>query len=164
MFCFVTVVSVEKSLKSLYYGLHGRAERKQDVFIRIVLHIEKIKLLICVQTSSCCWLCVFTALPIECVPDRQQYRTAGFVCVLCLPLKKAVNCWYHITSAMNESVGTGIGRIILTQENRRTRRKTGHGATFPTMNPTWTGMGLKPGLRRESFATNLLNRGTVRVS
>jgi hypothetical protein len=41
------------------------------------------------------------------------------------------------------------GGIILTGENRRTRRKTGPTTTLPTTKPTWTDTAPNPGLRGE---------------
>jgi hypothetical protein len=46
------------------------------------------------------------------------------------------------------------GGMILTGENRRTRRKTCPSATLPTTNPTWIDQGANPGLRGERPATN----------
>jgi hypothetical protein len=44
----------------------------------------------------------------------------------------------------------GHGGMILTEENRRTRRRTCPSATLSTTNPTWT----DPGLSGERPATN----------
>jgi hypothetical protein len=49
------------------------------------------------------------------------------------------------------------GRMILTGENRRTRRKTCPSVTLPT----WTDLGANPGLRGEKPATNRLSYGTA---
>jgi hypothetical protein len=46
------------------------------------------------------------------------------------------------------------GGMILTGENRRTRRETCPSATLPTTNPTWNDLGANPGLRGERPATN----------
>jgi hypothetical protein len=46
------------------------------------------------------------------------------------------------------------GGMILTEDNRRTRRKTYPSATFSTTNPTCTDPGANPGLRGERPATN----------
>jgi hypothetical protein len=51
------------------------------------------------------------------------------------------------------------GGMILTVENRRTRRKTCPSATLSTTNPTW----IDPGLHCERPATNDLSRGTARA-
>jgi hypothetical protein len=53
------------------------------------------------------------------------------------------------------------GGMILTGENRRTRRKTCPSATLSATNPTWIDPGVNPGLRGERPATNDLNHGTV---
>jgi hypothetical protein len=53
------------------------------------------------------------------------------------------------------------GGMILTGENRRTRRKTCPSATLPTTNPTWIFPGANPGLRGDSPATNHLSHGTA---
>jgi hypothetical protein len=45
------------------------------------------------------------------------------------------------------------GGIILTEENRRTRRETCPSATLSITNPTWTDLG-EPGLHSEKPATN----------
>jgi hypothetical protein len=42
----------------------------------------------------------------------------------------------------------------LTGENRSTGRKTCPSATLSTTNPTWTDLGLNPGLRGERPATS----------
>jgi hypothetical protein len=53
------------------------------------------------------------------------------------------------------------GGMILTGENRRTRRKTCPSATFSTTNPTWTSQGANPGLCGEMLATNCLSHDTA---
>jgi hypothetical protein len=53
------------------------------------------------------------------------------------------------------------GGIILTGENRRTRRKTCPSATLSTTNPTWIYPGANPGLSGERPATNDLSLGTA---
>jgi hypothetical protein len=50
------------------------------------------------------------------------------------------------------------GGMILTGENRRTRRKTCPSGPLSTTNPTW----IDPGHRGERPATNRLNHGTAR--
>jgi hypothetical protein len=51
--------------------------------------------------------------------------------------------------------------MILTGENRRTRRRTCPSATLPTTNPTWIDPGANSGLRGERPATNDLSHGTA---
>ena len=46
--------------------------------------------------------------------------------------------------------------MILRDENRSTRRKICPSATLSTTNPTWTGLGVNPGLRGERPTTNRL--------
>jgi hypothetical protein len=53
------------------------------------------------------------------------------------------------------------GGMILTGENRRTRRKTCPSATLSSTNPTWIDPGANPGLRGERPATNDLSHGTA---
>jgi hypothetical protein len=53
------------------------------------------------------------------------------------------------------------GGMILTGENRRTRRKTCPSVTLSTTNPTWIDPGANRGLRGERPATNDLNHGTA---
>jgi hypothetical protein len=53
------------------------------------------------------------------------------------------------------------GGMILTGENRRTRRKTSPSATLSTTNPTGIDPGANPGLRGERPATNHLSHGTA---
>jgi hypothetical protein len=53
------------------------------------------------------------------------------------------------------------GGMILTGENRRTRRKTCPSATLSTTNYTWTDLVGNPGLRREKPATNRLSYDTA---
>jgi hypothetical protein len=50
---------------------------------------------------------------------------------------------------------------ILTEENRRTRRKTCPSATLSTTNPTWIDPGVNTGLRGERSATNDLSHVTA---
>jgi hypothetical protein len=56
-----------------------------------------------------------------------------------------------------------VGGMILTGENRRTRRKTCPSATLSTTNPTWIDPGANPGLRSERPATNHLNHDTANL-
>jgi hypothetical protein len=49
----------------------------------------------------------------------------------------------------------------LTGGNRSTRGKTCPSATLSTTNPTWTDLGLNPGLRSDRPVTNRLSRGTA---
>jgi hypothetical protein len=49
--------------------------------------------------------------------------------------------------------------MILTGENRRTRRKTCPSATLSTTNPTRIDQGTNPGLRGERPVTNRLSHG-----
>jgi hypothetical protein len=56
------------------------------------------------------------------------------------------------------------GGMILTGENRRTRRETCPNATLFTTYPTWIDLGANPGLRGERPATNRLSHGTARIS
>jgi hypothetical protein len=51
--------------------------------------------------------------------------------------------------------------MVLTGENRSTRRKTYPSAPLSTKNPKWTDPGSNPGLRGESPATNRLSHGTA---
>jgi hypothetical protein len=53
------------------------------------------------------------------------------------------------------------GGMILTRENRRTRRKTGPSDTLSTRNPTWIDPGANPGLRGGRPATNDPSHGTA---
>jgi hypothetical protein len=51
--------------------------------------------------------------------------------------------------------------MILTGENRRTRRKFRPSANMSTTNSTWTDLGANPGLRGERPASNRLSHGTA---
>jgi hypothetical protein len=51
--------------------------------------------------------------------------------------------------------------MILTAENRITRRKPCPSATLSTINPTFIDMGAKMGLRGERPTTNHLSYGTA---
>jgi hypothetical protein len=51
--------------------------------------------------------------------------------------------------------------MILTRENRRTRRKTCSSATLSITNPIWTSLGANPGLRGGQPTTNRLCYSTV---
>jgi hypothetical protein len=53
------------------------------------------------------------------------------------------------------------GGIILTGENRRTRRKICPSAISYAINPTWIDPGANPGLHGERSATNCLSHGTA---
>jgi hypothetical protein len=53
------------------------------------------------------------------------------------------------------------GGMLLTRENRRTRRKTCPSATLSTTNPIWIEPGANPGHRGERPATNDLSHGTA---
>jgi len=52
------------------------------------------------------------------------------------------------------------GGIILTEQNRRTQRKTRPSDTLSTTNPTQTDLGANPGICGERPVTRLLSRGT----
>jgi hypothetical protein len=67
----------------------------------------------------------------------------------------------HITHCPDDMSLESDGAMILTGENRRTRRKTCSGATLSTTNPTWIEPGANPGLRSERPATNDLSHDTV---
>jgi hypothetical protein len=54
--------------------------------------------------------------------------------------------------------------MILTGENRRTRRKPCNSAILSTTNPPWTDPGANSGLRCETPATNRVTHGTVSIS
>jgi hypothetical protein len=56
------------------------------------------------------------------------------------------------------------GGMILTGENRRTRRKTCPSATMSTTNPTWIDPGVNTRLRGERPATNDLRYGTAKLN
>jgi hypothetical protein len=68
---------------------------------------------------------------------------------------------YHITHSPDGMSLESDGGMILTGENRRTRRKTCPSATLSTTNPTWTDLGANPGLRGEGPVTNDLSHGTA---
>jgi hypothetical protein len=53
--------------------------------------------------------------------------------------------------------------MLLTGQNRRTRRKTRPSATLSTTNPKWFDPGANPGLRVERPATNDLSHGTAKI-
>jgi hypothetical protein len=52
------------------------------------------------------------------------------------------------------------GAMLVTGENRRTRRKTCPSDIISTANPTWTEMGWKKCLRRDRLTTNSLQNDT----
>jgi hypothetical protein len=68
---------------------------------------------------------------------------------------------YYITHYPDDESLESDGGMILTGENRRTRRKTCPIATFSTTNPIWIDPGANTGLRGERPATNHLSHGTV---
>jgi hypothetical protein len=53
--------------------------------------------------------------------------------------------------------------MILTGENRKTRRETCPSSTLSNTNLTWTDLGRKPGFCGEKPATNLLSYGTALI-
>jgi hypothetical protein len=55
------------------------------------------------------------------------------------------------------------GGMIVTGENRRTRRKSSPSATLPTTNPAWIDPGANPVLRGERPATNDLSHGPFHI-
>jgi hypothetical protein len=59
----------------------------------------------------------------------------------------------HITHSPDDMSLESDGGMILTGENRRTRRKTCPSVTLSITNPTRTDPGPKPGLRGEGPAT-----------
>jgi hypothetical protein len=64
----------------------------------------------------------------------------------------------HITHSPDDMSLESDGGMILTGENRTTRRKTCPSATLSTTNPTWTDLGAKPGIRGERPAANDLSQ------
>jgi hypothetical protein len=67
----------------------------------------------------------------------------------------------HIVHPPYDMSTENDGGMILTGENRRTRRKTCPSATLSTTNPTWYDQGVNPGLRDERPVTNCLSHGRV---
>jgi hypothetical protein len=67
---------------------------------------------------------------------------------------------WHVTHSSDDMSLESDGGMILTGENRRTRRKTCPSATLST-NPTWIDPSANPGLRGEMPATNDLSHGTA---
>jgi hypothetical protein len=53
------------------------------------------------------------------------------------------------------------GGMILTEENRRTRKRTCPSVALSTINPTWTDQGANMGVSVERQATSRLRHGTV---
>jgi hypothetical protein len=70
----------------------------------------------------------------------------------------------HITHSADDMSLESDGGMILTGENRRTRRKTCPSATLSTINPTWIEPGANPSLRGERPATNDLRHGMAIVN
>jgi hypothetical protein len=65
----------------------------------------------------------------------------------------------HIGHPLNDMSFESDGGMILTGENRRTRRKTCPSVTLSTTNPTWIDPGTNPGFCGDRPATNDLNHG-----
>jgi len=61
------------------------------------------------------------------------------------------------------SINMNIGEMIMTGEDRSTRRKICSSATLTTIKFTWTDVGFNPGLRGERLATNRLCHGTALI-
>jgi hypothetical protein len=53
------------------------------------------------------------------------------------------------------------GGMIMTEKNQRNERKTCYSTTLFTTNPTWSDLGVNPGLCGEGLATNCLSHGTA---
>jgi hypothetical protein len=51
--------------------------------------------------------------------------------------------------------------MILTGEDRKTRRKLCPSAALSTTNPTWTDLGMNPGIHCDRLATNCLSHGAA---
>jgi hypothetical protein len=65
----------------------------------------------------------------------------------------------HIVHPPDDMSLESDGGMILTGENRITRRETCPNATLSTTNPTWIDPGVNPGLRCERPGTILLSHG-----
>jgi hypothetical protein len=63
---------------------------------------------------------------------------------------------------MYEYIWSNNGMTV-TGEKHRTWRKTCPSATLSTKNPTWTALGMNPGLRSEKPTINHLSYGTVKA-
>jgi hypothetical protein len=63
--------------------------------------------------------------------------------------KWAANDPLSIPQMIHEWLWSSSG-MILTGENRRTRRKTWSSASLSATNPKWTALGANPGLRGEN--------------
>jgi hypothetical protein len=101
------------------------------------------------------------------IPSKQT-RTYKFIirCYCCCSCGwgeiMSLNCGHQRTYCSSPRWNMSMeshDEIILTEENRRARRKTCPSATLSTINPTWTGPREDPGLRGERPATNRLNHG-----
>jgi hypothetical protein len=80
-------------------------------------------------------------------------------------LRLTLNCGHQraYCSSLRLYMSTeGHSGMILTEETRRTRRKTCPSATLSTTNPTWIDPGANVGLRGERPATNRLSHGTTK--
>jgi hypothetical protein len=66
-----------------------------------------------------------------------------------------------ITHSLDDMSSESDGGMILTGENRRTRRKTCTSATLSTTNPTWINPGANPDLHGEMPATDDLSHDTA---
>jgi hypothetical protein len=64
-------------------------------------------------------------------------------------------------SSPDDTSMKSLGGMILTGENRKTRRKTCPDATLSTTNSTWIDPGSNPGFRRERTAANRQSRNTA---
>jgi hypothetical protein len=76
----------------------------------------------------------------------------------------SVNCYHQQTYCSSPRWFMSMendGGMILTRENRRTRRKTRPNSTLSTTNLTWIDPGANPGLRGEIPTTNTLSHGTA---
>jgi hypothetical protein len=68
---------------------------------------------------------------------------------------------YYSSSGRNMNMESNV-KMILTEENRRTRKKPCPIAILSTAKPTWTEPDANPGLRDEKPGTNRLSHGSAK--
>jgi hypothetical protein len=83
---------------------------------------------------------------------------------LCVSLNNAVNCYDYIALEIEELKGMEDWWNDTDRGKLKYSVKKLSQCTLPTTNPTWTGLGLNPGLRGDRLAANCLGHDTFSTS
>jgi hypothetical protein len=105
--------------------------------------------------------CLHSPIRLNCAVLKQRDKFTFFILAVgwdCLCGTGPLTDPLSIPQMIHEWIWSS-GGMILTGENRRTRRKTCPSVTLSTTNLTWAALGANMGLRREKPATNRLSHG-----